>query len=146
MALSDYQAPSHEFKLKGGSFRVEGLALEQVSVLIQHHLPDIEALFELLLNAEAIETGDIRTIAASLVAQAPGFAANVIAIASGEPTAAPQAAKLPAPVQIDVLAKIGDLTFSEVGGVKKAMEMVAPLLMNNKTMFTKVKNRVKKAG
>ncbi len=144
MGLASYKAPSHEFVLEGGSFVVKGLSLEQTSLLIQHHLPDIEALFDLLMNAEAIQTGDIRTIAASVVGQAPGFAANLIAVAAGEPDSAKQAATLPLPVQIDVLTKIGDLTFSEVGGIKKAMETVAPLLMNSKTMLTKVANQ--KAG
>jgi hypothetical protein len=138
MGLANYVPPSHEFVLRGGSIRVEGLSLEHVSLLIQHHLPDIEALIDLFVNANQIAEGDFRKVAAAVVAQAPGFAANAIALAANEPDQAKQAARIPLPVQIEILTKIGDLTFAEVGGLGKAMETIVPLLANNKAMLTKM--------
>jgi hypothetical protein len=145
MGLSNYKAPSHEVVLKDGSaFEVRGLSLSDVSLLIQQHLPDIEALFDLLTNTDKITGDDLRPLAGSLVAQAPGFAANVIALAAGEPDAANTAATLPFPIQVEVITKIGDLTFAEVGGVKKALGSIVPLLASNKAMLAKV--MVPKAG
>lgn len=137
MGLGSYKAPSHEVVLTGGSFTVKGLSLNDVSLLIHHHLPDIEALFDLFTNAKDVTDTDFRPLAVSLVSQAPGFAANVIALAAGEPDNAKAAETIPFPVQVDVLMKIGDLTFSEVGGVKKALESIVPLLASNKMLLAK---------
>ena len=138
MSLSNYKAESHEFVLKGGSFSVEGLSLEHVSVLVREHLPDIEALFELFQTTENIGGADLEPVIKAVISQAPGFAANVIALASGEPGSAPVAAKLPFPVQVEALMKIGDMTFNEVGGIKKSLELVTALLAKNKPMLTKM--------
>lgn len=128
MALSDYQPETRKFDLKGGSFSVRGLALEDVAVLIRTHLPDLEALFDVFENAAKVSDSDFAKVAASVASQAPGFAANAIALAADEPESAPNAARLPFPVQVEALVAIGDLTFTEVGGVKKALETVAGLL------------------
>lgn len=144
MSLGSYQAPSHEVVLKGGSFHVKGLSLNEVSLLIHHHMPDIEALFDLFMNIEQVSESDFQSVAAALVSQAPGFAANVIALAAGEPDNAKVAATLPFPVQVDIIVKIGDLTFSEVGGVKKCLESIVPLLTSNKAMLAKAMTQ--KAG
>lgn len=138
MALSNYTPESREIVLKGGSFTIRGLGLEDVSVLVREHLPDIEALFTLLQNANAVQHADMLPIAHALVSQAPGFAANVIALACGEPDAVEHAKKIPAPVQIDLIMQIGDMTFSEVGGVKKSLELIVALLQKNKPMLTEM--------
>lgn len=128
MALSDYKPESREIVIGGNSFHVEGLSLDHVAVLIRAHLPDLEALFELFQHAEKITPQSIQAVVTSIVSQAPGFAANVIALASGEADATANAAKLPFAKQIEALSAIGELTFTEVGGVKKALESVAGLL------------------
>ena len=138
MALGDYKVPSHEFNLKGGSFIVKGLSLEDVTSLVQHHLPDLEALYDLFTKSADVMSEDFRPLVVSLVTQAPGFAANVIALAAGEPDKAKAAATLPFPVQVDVLLKVGDLTFLEVGGVKKALESIVPLLAVSKAKVTQM--------
>lgn len=143
MTLANYKAESREVVLKGGSFKIEGLSLEHVAVLVREHLPDIEALFDLFQNSNKVGNADYLSAIQAIVTQAPGFAANVIALASGEPDSAPIAAKLPFPVQVDVITKIGDMTFSEVGGVKKSLELIVGLLAKNKPeMLTKMMAKV----
>lgn len=137
MGLASYTPERHEVVLKGGSFHVEGLSLEAVSWLVQYHLPDLEALFALFQNAEVVDEKSLRPLFMSLVTEAPGFVANVIALAAGEPDHAKTAAKLPAPVQVDVLLAIGDLTFSDVG-LKKSLETIAALLTKMKPEVTKL--------
>lgn len=130
MGLKNYKPERHEFVLKGGSFHVRGLALEDVSRLVNHHLPDLEALFDLFTQTRVSELEDrqFERLVMSIVQQAPGFAANVIALACDEPDSANEAASLPFPVQVQVLTKIGDLTFYDVGGLGKGMESIAALL------------------
>lgn len=126
--LSDFQVERRELAYKGGSFHVEGLSLESFAVLVRTHLQDLEALFDLFEHSENLQGADIQRLAIAVLEEAPGFAANVIALAAGEPDAAPKAAKLPGPVQLEALAAIGELTFTEVGGVKKFLPTVAKLL------------------
>jgi hypothetical protein len=69
--------------------------------------------------SEAFASGDDRTTVAvimDLVRRAPGLVANVVAIAVGEDNAAELAQRLPASVQIQVLQKVGELTFDDYGG------------------------------
>lgn len=142
MGLSNYKPESHQVVLQGGSFSVEGLSLEDVSVLVREHLPDLEGLFDIFQKANVSASTDLVPVVQSLVSQAPGFAANLIAIASREPDAAANAAKIPFPKQVEIILAIGDLTFKETGGIKKSWELVAALLQRNKPMLSKVLAKV----
>ena len=126
--LADLNVERRTVQLKGGSFEVEGLSLESFAVLVRTHLPDLEDLFAMFDNVENMTIDDVQKLASKVVMEAPGFAANVIALAAGEPEQAPRVQKLPFPVQVQTLMDIGDLTFSEVGGVKKFLPVVADLL------------------
>lgn len=146
MSLADYQPERCEIKLKGGSFHVEGLSFESFAILVRTHLPDLEAVIELFQKGENVSSEDIGSVVFAVVSQMPGLAANVIALASGEQDATKNAARLPAPVQIDVLMKIVDLTFNEVGGVKKSWGAIASLLtMTKETNLTKAVTKAMKA-
>lgn len=128
MSLAEYKPPSREVPLGDTALRLEGLSLEHIAILVREHLPDMEALIEVFSGSGVKDTDDFKKVAFALVTQAPGFAANVIALAAGEPDSAENAFRIPAPKQIELITVIGDLTFTEVGGVKKALEMVAGLL------------------
>lgn len=142
MGLSNYKPESRQVVLQGGSFQVEGLSLEDVSVLVREHLPDLEGLFDIFQKANVSASTDLVPVVQSLVSQAPGFAANLVAIASREPDAAANAAKIPFPKQVEIILDIGDLTFKETGGIKKSWELVAALLQRNKPMLSKVLAKV----
>lgn len=128
MSLASYQPPSRKVPLGDTTLRLEGLSLEHFAILVREHLPDLDALAELFAGGSVQSTQDFQKVALAIVTQAPGFAANVIALSAGEPDQAENAMRIPAPTQIDMLVTIGDLTFTEVGGVKKAVETVAALL------------------
>lgn len=135
MSLANYKPPSRDVPLGDTTLHLEGLSLEHVAILVREHLPDLEALFEVFAGAGTQTVEDFQRIAFALVTQAPGFAANLIALAAGEPKAAENAMRIPAPTQVDLIVAIGDLTFVEVGGVKKSLGTIAGLLgaMNLKT-------------
>lgn len=137
MALADYKADSREFTYKGGSFTVKGLSLTAFTKLVRHHLADVEAVWELI---ERVMGGSVdlteekfTQVIVALLEEAPGFCTNVIVLASGEEGKAAEdaAASLPFPVQLEVLTGISKLTFDEVGGIKKAWEIIAGLLKTN---------------
>lgn len=138
MGLADYQPETRVIVVKGGSFTVKGLSLTEVTTLIRYHLPDVEAIFDLgseVMGGKAdITEDDLRRLAIAFAEQAPGFMANLIALASGDTSekAINGAQSLPFPIQVKALVDIAELTFDEVGGIKKAMESVAGLLKSNK--------------
>jgi hypothetical protein len=135
MSLAGYQPETRSVPIgKGNSFEVKGLSLTDMAVLIREHFPDLDAIFDLFQNFESLTPEAFQPLAVSIVSQTPGFAANVIALAAGEGDAS-DAMKLPGPIQIMALHEIGELTFTEVGGVKKALGIVATLL--RKTDLTK---------
>lgn len=134
MALVDYKPESREIKFKGGSFAVEGLSLSKIAILISRNLDDMEKLFGLTEGVLAGKTqfteADLGEVAKILAVEMPVFVAQIIAHASGDdsPEAVKAAIRLPAPLQIEALIAIGDLTFSEVGGVKKFFDSITTLL------------------
>jgi hypothetical protein len=138
MPLAGYQPEQREISLANDSFHVRGLSLNDVAVLMREHFPDLEAVFDLFQGAEKMQPEQWEGLALSVISNAPGFAANVIALAAGEGSAE-DAARLPAPVQLKALTQVGELTFTEVGGVGKAWEIVAGLL-KNKAAMQAVKN------
>lgn len=131
MGLKNYKPARHEIPLQGNEpLSIRGLSLEDISRLINHHLPDIEAIFDLFQKADiqSLDDSKFERLVKSVVAEAPGLAANLIALACDEPDAAENAAFIPFPVQVEAIKKIGDLTFVDVGGWGKGMESIAALL------------------
>ena len=128
MALADYIPESRQITLGKVAFEVRGLNLEDMAILIRAHLPDLEAVLDLIKHSEKIEPQTVQDIIGSMVSQAPGLVANVIALASGEANAQQTAARLPALKQIDALTAVAELTFSEVGSVKKTFDLLMTFL------------------
>ncbi|KAJ09103.1 hypothetical protein [Pseudomonas aeruginosa] len=137
MALSDYTPERREVCVNGKPlFYVEGLSLETLALLIRTHMPDFEAVFAILINSEQAGgnfNGQLQRAALGIAQQAPGLAANIIAACSGEELSADlvrSASRLPFTAQVEALTQIGELTFREAGGIKKAMESLITLLMS----------------
>jgi hypothetical protein len=128
MALHDYQPERREVIVnKKPLFQVQGLSLDDLSLLVRTHLPDLENITDILMGVATAPGASLGAAAISLVSEAPGLVANTIAVASGEQdldALIVQARRLPFPVQVDALEKILDMTFQEVGGVKKFTEII----------------------
>lgn len=130
MALLDYTPDTETVVVTGArktTFEVRGLTFLDISKLIKVHYDDLGGLFDLYekhagQDLTAIATGRFAT---TLIADAPGIVAHIIALASdsGE-EAITVAQSLPAMAQVDALRKIGRLTFSDVEEVKKVIAQV----------------------
>lgn len=146
MPLAGYQPEQRTIELaRGNSFQVKGLSLNDIAVLIREHFPDLDAIAVLIDHGiEQVSRDQVQSFATMLVSQAPGLVANMISLAAGEGDAS-DAEKLPAPVQVRALVEIGELTFAEVGGIKKGWEMIATLL-KNQTVKDKLTKTLKRTG
>jgi len=132
MSFASYKKPQRKFPLGSGkgqsAVTLSGLSLADIGVLLHTHFDDIEALFDLFFAGKEITDDHFKAIAPVLIMQAPGLVANIIATAAGVPEEAPMVEKLSGPLQIEMFITVGDLTFTEVGGVKKFLESVSGLL------------------
>ncbi len=145
MPLAGFQPETRVIQLAGdNSFHVKGLSLNDIAVLLREHFPDLDVLVEMFQDFENVTRDQLNPLILALISQAPGFVSNVIALAAGEGDSS-DAEKLPGPVQVKALLAIGELTFTEVGGVGKAMEMVAGLLTKT-DMTKKFTKALKKTG
>ena len=128
MSLSGYVPATREIAIDGAnSFAVKGLALNHLAVLIREHFPDLDGIWTLVANAHSLDGDQFMNVALAVVSQAPGLAANVIALAAGEGSAK-EAEALPVGVQLNALVAIIELTFTEPGSVGKSLGTVARLL------------------
>lgn len=131
MALADYTPVRAPVEFKGGSFDVRGLSLDDVSVLMRSHLPDVEAIVDLLAKGNAGAEFDVTSVmehAITLVKEAPGLVANLIALAADDPDNVDKVRSMPLPIQVRAIETICNLTFEEAGGPKKFFESLVHLL------------------
>ncbi|AIU37952.1 tail length tape measure protein [Chivirus chi] len=127
MSLSDYTPEIEEITIparrgkKAGSFNVRGLSFHDISKIIRVHYHDLDGLFDLYQKTAGEDLTAIATgrFAVSLVSDAPGLVAHVIALAADEEAELEKVQTLPLLVQFDALKKIAGLTFSDVEEVKK---------------------------
>lgn len=131
MALSDYVIQTETVPLKGGSLEVRGLGLDDVTVLLRNHMPDLDKLFDLYDETQTDPTkfGETAKYAIKIVSQAPGLVANMIALASDEPDEVEKCRRLPMAAQVKALTAIIKITFEEAGGPKKFYETLRGILL-----------------
>lgn len=129
--LSAYTPEYDEVQLpKVGALRVRGVSLDDMELLLRAHLDTVEMIFSLVKTSRsgpAAGEASARFVLA-LAQEAPAFAAQVIALAADEPDQAAAVRKLPFPVVVDALTKIGRLTFEEAGGVEGFGNALAALI------------------
>lgn len=132
MSLADYAPEIEEITIparhgkKAGSFNVRGLSFHDISKIIRVHYHDLDGLFDLYQKTAGEDLTAIATgrFAVSLVSDAPGLVAHVIALAADEEAELEKVQTLPLLVQFDALKKIAGLTFSDVEEVKKMFAQV----------------------
>lgn len=97
----DYTPPTFTVESKHGNLTLRGLNVDDLGYLIQRHGELMNLVFE----------GDISVD--GLLQKAPALCADMIACAAEDKAAADKAARLPLGLQLFVLTKVCELTFSE---------------------------------
>lgn len=130
MSLSDYTVPTAVVELKGGQVTVRGLSLDDLAILLRNHMADLDKLIEIFSQPvrREIAVGAMVQHAVPLIREAPGFAANLIALACDEPDEVDKARSLPLAAKTKLLTKIAELTFEEAGGAGKFFENLFPVI------------------
>jgi hypothetical protein len=149
MALSDFTPESRPVVVNGKAlFNVAGLSLDSLAVLVRTHMPDLEAIFDMVMVEGLPDEGwgeHLARISTGLASQAPGLVANIIVTAQVDEPVSEQligiARRLPFPVQVEALTNIGALTFDEAGGVKKAVESLLVMLSSLRGKVPTPKNQ-----
>ena len=108
MALKDIEISKEKVEFDGGSFEVRGLSFADCTAILQLHAAELMLVFDKLGN---VDDEDFSAVVALLLDAAPNAVNEAIARAADEPEMVDTVAKLPLPVVVDAITKIGGLTF-----------------------------------
>lgn len=122
MSLRDYKPRTEDVSFPGGSVAVRGLTPSEVAVLIKDFKEDAIKIYSLIktMDIGALKTNDdFFAKMITVVSDVPNLVAKVIAIAANEPDSHEFAADLPLAFQFELICKVGALTFTVDGDLKK---------------------------
>ena len=121
MPVPVYLAQTKAISIKGSAdaLVVRGLAFEDVTLLIQQHLPEITAAVEQYRGSltEVYSQRSMEGFLASLLTGFPKLTAHLIAHAADEPDAHETVAAYPMGVQLLALTAIAELTMEDAAGL-----------------------------
>ena len=124
MALKDIISLGVEFNHSGATFKVRGLSLADLVVLLEGHKDEVQALFEPDIDFTKI------------VLASPDFIAKLISLAADEPDAVNVCKRLPIGLQVQILNAIWAETALEVDNLGKLLTGLMSLMkeVNKKFM------------
>ena len=118
MPIRGIVVPTRRVEVLGGEVEVRGLSFEDVSALINHHEPEVFAVYDAVINnvvkaetPEAANEGVIMVLKVA-ISQFPALVAEAIALAADEPGAVNDVRKWPLDAMLAVAVEVADLTFS----------------------------------
>jgi len=118
------------------SFKVRGLALVDITYLVEHHLGDLVKAVDLYHERQQgrMARSTLADFAMILARDLPILTSEIISVAAEETGQQDKIAKLPALVQINALLIISKLTTEEAGGLKNLLAFVGPILQGAATV------------
>lgn len=150
MSLRNIPIPKREVTLADDvSFTVYGLSPNHALGLFQRHRVELAMLFEQIIGNGGVTDETVAQATGLLLNSAPLLMAEIIALAAGgspldlaeiEPGVTGwqadllKASQLPAPVQLDALQKIGDLTFTTEMPPKKFLGALTVMMAKGAQM------------
>ncbi len=129
MSLRDFKPRTEVVEIPNGdgqkiTVTVRGLTPAEVSELIKKFKEDALKIYDVItgLDLDSVQTeNDFFTRIVAMLSDIPNIAANVIAQACDEPDAADYALRLPLFAQYAIISKVGALTFTVDGDLKKLL-------------------------
>lgn len=109
-----------------GELTLHGLALPEITVLVDAHKETVSQLFDKFTGRDpnSFTMEDAGSVAMAMVLQFPPIVAHVIALAADATEQFDEVGQLPLDVQVAALEKTALLTFSMAGGPKHFLEMI----------------------
>lgn len=124
MALKDFIIPRRTLQVGTTEVTLRGLTFADMGVLVAEHRDEFVAAGNII----GASKDNMASLASVLAQVAPRIVAHGIALSADEPEAADVVASLPAPVQLEALLIVGELTFTDPGAVPKFLAGLASLL------------------
>lgn len=134
MAVPSYTPPTKSITFKGidEPLVVRGLSLEDVTALVNEHLPDITLAVEQYgahLNS-TYSTKSLDGFLGTMLSGFPALAAAVIAQAADDLAAIETVRRYPTGVQIAALVAVAELTLDDMGTLADPSPALATLVRN----------------
>lgn len=104
---------------------VRGLSFTDIVQLLQVNREAMERLYAEFAGRDpnSIGEGEVTAIGMQMVEKAPALAGHIIALAADAPESFDDIIAMPVGLQIACLEKIGELTFTSGGGLKKTLAL-----------------------
>lgn len=133
MGLKDYVVPTTTITLapSDNTVTVRGLNFADITKLVNNHGPVLILLYGRVwaeVKAGSLDAAKVGQLIQTTLFETPLLIAETIAIASDEPDAVKQAAKLPPGVQVELVSAIIGHTFISEVEVKKLVEIATTML------------------
>lgn len=132
----------------GVSIVIRGLSLDDIAKLASKHMAIMGSLYSKFTGdgaeiptAEAVEAevGGYEDMAVQMLKDAPRLLAEIIVTSAGTDGSeedVDHAMRLPAPIQLQAIEKIGKLTFVGEGSVKKTLDSLLQMFRAGRTTLT----------
>lgn len=134
MAVPSYTPPTKAITFVGAPepLVVRGLSLEDVTSLINEHLPDITLAVEQYGShlSSTYSTRSLDGFLGTMLTGFPALASAVIAQAADDPEAADAVRKYPTGIQIAALVAIAELTLDDMGTLADPSPALATIVRN----------------
>ena len=137
MSLANLQLRTEAVPYNDSEITLHGLSANAIAGLILLQFSNIEEIFNIVEGAGVKSTADLANVNVAevgqrLLVQMPDFIAHVIAYAAHEPDQWQKVIHLPAPVQVECLKKLAQLTFNDEAGFREFVGNVVAALRSAK--------------
>ena len=137
MSLANLQLRTEAVPYNDSEITLHGLSANAIAGLILLQFSNIEEIFNIVEGAGVKSIADLANVNVAevgqrLLVQMPDFIAHVIAYAAHEPDQWQKVIHLPAPVQVECLKKLAQLTFNDEAGFREFVGNVVAALRSAK--------------
>ncbi len=145
MSLANLQLRTEAVPYNDSAITLHGLSANAIAGLILSQLSNIEEIFNIVEDAGVKSAADlanvnIAEVGQRLLVQMPDFIAHVIAYAAHEPDQWQKVIHLPAPVHVECLKKLAQLTFNDEAGFREFVGNVVAALRSAKNVVPQTSN------
>lgn len=125
MSLANMKLPTFTMEVGGVEVTFNALSFSDLTKLIANHRDELD---EIVSNGKAALNSGTSNIIVEMLMRMPDVGAEIIALSAGEPESIDVVKRFTFPTQVLILSEVVKLTFNEVGGVGKFVELATSLM------------------